>query len=102
MPDPFDYDAISPEAVTTQHIWGAIGLLLERTKCIPDLVTDEECKRRRAEDEATELRATLNGDRGDAAKKVARRFTIRVAALSAMFTGGAMWLIQEVPKWLAG
>lgn len=102
MHDAFDYDAISPEKVTMRHVWGAVGVLLERTKCIPGLVTDDECKRRRAEDEVLELRATLNGDRGVAAKKVARRFTIRVAALSAIFTGTAMWLVQEVPKWLAG
>lgn len=99
---PKETDSTSPNEITLPQIWGAVCTLLERTKCLPELVTKADCAATRAKQEAIDLKAALNGNRGVAAQKVAARFTIRVALISALasaiFTGAVVAAVSLIGK----
>jgi len=80
-----DWEPLADSDVSLSRIWGALGIISERTKLIPKLVTKEECRAVRAERESESLAALLNGDKGKAAQRGARGFTVKVALLSAFF-----------------
>lgn len=63
----------------------------------PNVVTKKECEATRAKQDAIDLRAALNGNRGKEAKRVAANFAIKLALLAglsgAVFTGIVAFLV---------
>lgn len=68
--------------ITLAKVWGVLGILNERTKVLPDLVTGDQCKLRRVED-----RAILTAEvRDKEAKGSSRRYSALLVVLSCFLT----------------
>lgn len=79
--------------ITLGKVWGVLGILQERTRILPRLMTQDQCDLKRAEDrEALAEEARDREDRGSS-----RRYSVLLVLLSSLLSaalavGGALVL----------
>lgn len=77
-----EWQPLNDEEVTLGRVWGVLGLLMERTKVLPMLVTQDQCGLKQAE-----LRETLMAKMKASANRVkARRFSALLVVLSSFLS----------------
>jgi hypothetical protein len=68
--------------ITLRQVWGVLGLLVERTKVLPTLVTNDQCGLKQAK-----LRETLTeAVRASETRAGARRFSAFLVVLSSLLS----------------
>ena len=79
-----DWQPLADDEVTLGRVWGALGVLMERTKILPDLVTHDQCGLKQAE-----CRETLVAEaRASRRRAGAKRYSALLVVLSSILSAG--------------
>lgn len=90
-----EWQPLNDDEVTLGRVWGVLGLLMERTKVLPTLVTQDQCRLNMAQS-----RERTNEELESARKQRGRRrFTALLVVLSCFLTSvltvaGAMLILR--------